>query len=106
MNLTRLKGPGWRYQCTKTPAAVPRIPIPAAGWLTSGDSVSSCTLVTPPTGISVTIDTSTANAPTITLAGGSHGYRYTIPVLISTNAGLKKQITFFITVLDHEGRDL
>ena len=101
MNLTLLPGEGCRYIGEKTPSETPRVPIPASPWLTTGDSVTNCQLIDSPNGILVTITEEATPTPKITISGGNHGQRYKLPLLISTNYGLKIQVTIFIDIKNH-----
>ena len=101
MDLTLLPGTGYRFTGEKTPAATPRITLGASAWLTAGDSVTDCALITAPSGITVSITEANTNAPNITISGGTHGQRYKLPILITTNYGIKIQVTIFVDVKDH-----
>ena len=101
MNLIKLSGDGWRYTAEKTPSEAARVPLNVASWITAGDTVTGTTLVTTPTGITATIDNGATSTPLLTIAGGTHGQRYKLPLLVTTNYGLKIQITIFVDIKNH-----
>ena len=93
---------GWRYECQKTPNEIPKVPVDVKRWLASGDTidVSQTRVLENPVGLSVSLYAE-QTAVTLSFTGGSNDERYIVKVLIVTNHGLQKQVTFFITVLEH-----
>ncbi len=101
MKLNPIPGDTLRFTAEKTPSEIPVVALNVASWLPSADTVTSTTLVTTPSGITITISNGDTTNPLVTFIGGSHGQRYTLPLLIQTNAGLKIQVTIFIDVKNH-----
>ena len=101
MKLTRLdeKYPDSNvYSTRKTPRETGRTTIDCTQWITQDDAVASCSLSNNVPGLSVTIANGNTTKPVVVIGGGTDGNRYQLNFLITTNDGLKIEITIFVVV--------